>query len=39
MRLYTPDNTYIKTSNRAGRGDTTMLVFDGKYWCFNYMGR
>jgi hypothetical protein len=33
--------TSIETSvgNRAGQGDTTMLVYDGQYWNMNYMPR
>lgn len=37
--IHTDGNTVIQTSNRAGRGDTTMLVFDGQFWMFNYMPR
>jgi len=29
----------VDSVNNKGRGDTLMLVFDGKYWMFNYMGR
>lgn len=37
--IHTDGSTVIQASNRAGQGDTTMLVFDGQFWMFNYMPR
>lgn len=38
-KIHTDGNIVTQTSNRAGQGDTTMLVFDGQYWNLNYMPR
>ena len=38
-KIHTDGNTVTQTSNRAGQGDTTMLVFDGQFWMLNYMPR
>jgi len=37
--IHTDGNKYLSVRNRAGQGDTTMLVYDGKFWCLNYMPR
>lgn len=39
INIDTDGNNYPSVSNRAGRGDTSVLVYDGQLWLFNYMPR
>ena len=39
ISIHTDGNTVVWTWNRAVRGDTTMLIYDGQYWNLNYMPR
>lgn len=39
ISIHTNGDTVVWTWNRAGRGDTTMLIYDGQYWNLNYMPR
>lgn len=39
INIHTDGNNAPTANSRAGRGDTTILVYDGQYWCLNYMPR
>lgn len=39
ISIHTNGDTVVWTWNRAGRGDTTMLIYDGQFWNLNYMPR
>lgn len=39
ISIHTNGDTVVWIWNRAGRGDTTMLIYDGQYWNLNYMPR
>ena len=39
ISIHTNGDTVVWSWNRAGRGDTTMLIYDGQYWNLNYMPR
>jgi hypothetical protein len=39
IEIHTDGNLYPNVNNKAGRGDTSILVYDGKHWLFNYMVR